>query len=170
LRPFTAYGDEYYYGNEFWDLAVKYRYVYRYSEPAIILWQRNGPANSEGNFKLLAYRTIQAGDGLTYCASGAGSCAMNGNDLRLKPWVTLMVRVIEGYELPFTSGRVIVSAGISIRRYGYGYNRRSYGADCRNAGDVHTVGRGGFFNRVRDDDADQRDRRFIRTAALYRRW
>ncbi len=106
LRPFTAYGDDYSYGNEFWDLAVKYRYVYRYSEPAIILWQRNGPANSEGNFKLLAYRTIQAGDGLTYCDSGSASCAMNGSDLRLKPWVTLMTRVIEGYELPFTSGRV----------------------------------------------------------------
>ena len=116
LRPLTAYGDDYSYGNEFWDLGVKYRYAYRYTAPAILLWQRNGPANSTGNFKLLAYRVIQSGDSLTYCYSGSGSCAMNGGDLRLNPWVTLMARVIEGYELSFTSGKVDVSG----RHFKYG--------------------------------------------------
>lgn len=101
LRPLTAYSS----AEQIWcnwaGTAMQYA---RYSAPAIVLWQRNGPTNAAGNFKLLAYRTIQPGDGLTYCASGAASCS--GSDLRLKPWVTLMVRVIEGYELPFASGRV----------------------------------------------------------------
>jgi prepilin-type N-terminal cleavage/methylation domain-containing protein len=109
LRPLTAYGADYDYGSQFFDIelgSLWCRWVYRYSDPAILLWQRNGPASSTGDFKLLAYRMIQPGDGMTYCASGAGSCAGNSNDLRLKPWVTLMVRVIEGYELPFSSGKV----------------------------------------------------------------
>jgi len=101
LRPLTAYSS----AEQIWcnwaGTAMQYA---RYSAPAIVLWQRNGPANTTGSFKMLAYRTLQSGDGLTYCASGAASCT--GSDLRLKPWVTLMVRVIEGYELPFTSGRV----------------------------------------------------------------
>jgi hypothetical protein len=101
LRPLPSYdGSHTIWNNALWTAWQQARY----SAPAIVLWQRNGPANSTGNFKLLAYRTIQPEDGLTYCHSGAASCT--GSDLRLKPWVTLMVRVIEGYELPFTSGRV----------------------------------------------------------------
>jgi prepilin-type N-terminal cleavage/methylation domain-containing protein len=68
----------------------------RYSEPAILLWQRNGPATGTGNFKILAYRTITSADGLT-----TGS----GTSLVLKPWSTLLVRLMEGYALPFSSGR-----------------------------------------------------------------
>jgi prepilin-type N-terminal cleavage/methylation domain-containing protein len=105
LRPLTHYsGEEQIWCNRWAGIVVGAAQYARYSDPAIVLWQRNGPANSTGNFKLLAYRTIQPADGLTYCHSGAASCT--GSDLRLKPWVTLMVRVIEGYELPFTSGRV----------------------------------------------------------------
>ncbi|MFA5179926.1 MAG: type II secretion system protein [Syntrophales bacterium] len=69
----------------------------RYSQPSIILWQRNGPATGVGSYKLLAYRSIVAADGLT---SGSGTA------LRLKPWVSLMVRLAEGYLLPFSRGRV----------------------------------------------------------------
>lgn len=101
LRPMAYYdGSHTIWNNALWTAWQQAQY----SDPVIVLWQRNGPANSTGNFKLLAYRTIQPGDGLTYCHSGATSCT--GSDLLLKPWVTLMVRVIEGYELPFASGRV----------------------------------------------------------------
>jgi prepilin-type N-terminal cleavage/methylation domain-containing protein len=100
LRPLTAYGGDYDYGSSFLDIdfgSLTCRYAYRYADPAIVLWQRNGPASSTGNFKLLAYRIVQATDGLT---SGTGT------SFRLNPWVTIMVRVIEGYELPFSAGRV----------------------------------------------------------------
>ncbi len=98
LRPMTSYsGEETIWNNLLWTAWQRARY----SEPVIVLWQRNGPATSQGNFKLLAYRIIQPGDGLTNGLTGA--------DLRLNPWVSLMVRVIEGYELPFASGRVDTS-------------------------------------------------------------
>lgn len=69
----------------------------QYSQPAIILWQRTGPATGIGNFKLLAYRILTANDGV-----------LTGTDpnFRLKDWSSLMVRLIEGYELPFTRGLV----------------------------------------------------------------
>ncbi len=73
------------------------RDAYRYSEPAITLWQRNGPPNLLGVFKILGYRIITSGDNLT---------TGTGKDLVLKPWSTLMVRLVEGHELPFTFGRV----------------------------------------------------------------
>lgn len=95
LRPLTSYsGEETIWNNVLWTAWQKAQY----SDPVIVLWQRNGPATSQGSFKLLAYRIIQPGDGLTNGSTGA--------DLRINPWVSLMVRVIEGYELPFTSGRV----------------------------------------------------------------
>jgi len=98
LRPMTTYsGEETIWNNLLWTAWQQARY----SDPVIVLWQRNGPATSQGSFKLLAYRIIQPGDGLTNGLTGA--------DLRMNPWVSLMVRVIEGYELPFTSGRVDAS-------------------------------------------------------------
>ncbi|OQB36905.1 MAG: hypothetical protein BWY09_01760 [Candidatus Hydrogenedentes bacterium ADurb.Bin179] len=107
LRPFNTYNvaDGVAYNNANLDIGPEYscdllwtcRNAYRYSDPAIVLWQRNGPDVGLGIFKILAYRTITAADGLT-----TGS----GKSLVLKPWVTLMVRLIEGYELPFDTGRV----------------------------------------------------------------
>ncbi|MGB5218027.1 MAG: type II secretion system protein [Smithella sp.] len=116
LRPLTSYsGEEQIWCNRWAGIVVGAAQYERYSEPAIVLWQRNGPAASgEKNFKVLAYRIIQPQDGLTYCWSGAATCT--GSDLRLKPWVTLMVRVIEGYELTFSSGRVDASG--SHLKYG----------------------------------------------------
>ncbi len=73
---------------------------YRYSQPAIVLWQRTGPATSVGSFKVLAYRLLTAADAIVTGTAPA---------LRLKPWSSLMVRLTEGYELPFTQGRVDAS-------------------------------------------------------------
>ena len=107
MRPFNTYNvaDGVAYNNANLDIGPEYscdllwtcRNAYRYSDPAIVLWQRNGPDVGLGIFKILAYRTITAADGLT-----TGS----GTSLVLKPWVTLMVRLIEGYELPFNTGMV----------------------------------------------------------------
>jgi hypothetical protein len=69
----------------------------QYSDPAIILWQRTGPATGAGAFKLLAYRILTASDGVL-----TGTAP----NFRLKDWSSLMVRLIEGYELPFTLGLV----------------------------------------------------------------
>jgi prepilin-type N-terminal cleavage/methylation domain-containing protein len=93
LRPFTSYpSSEFISGSAFAGTQA------RYSDPGIILWQRNGAATgASGSFKILAYHTIVAADNLT---TGTGA------DLRLKDWSSLMVRLIEGYELPFTSGMV----------------------------------------------------------------
>ncbi|MBN1663708.1 MAG: type II secretion system protein [Deltaproteobacteria bacterium] len=93
LRPFTSYGSQECIAT-FWGICIQYA---RYSDPGIILWQRTGPSTGTGSFKVLAYKTITAADNLT---TGTGV------DLRLKPWSTLMVRLIEGYELPFTAGLV----------------------------------------------------------------
>ncbi|MCK9196873.1 MAG: type II secretion system GspH family protein [Syntrophales bacterium] len=91
-----------------WGTGTKHRY----SNPVIILWQRNGPATGTGtppvgtgSFKVLAYRNITSADNLT---TGTGT------SLVLKPWVTLMVRVIEGYSLPITNGRV-TAAGRNLK-------------------------------------------------------
>lgn len=90
-----------------WGLWNFYRAQDQYSNPAIILWQRTGPKTDPGKFKLLAYRTLTQADGV-----------LTGTALkpRLKPWSSLMVRLIEGYELPFTSGRV--DAGGRHLKYG----------------------------------------------------
>ena len=69
----------------------------QYSDPAIILWQRTGPATGAGAFKLLAYRILTANDGVL-----TGTAP----NFRLKDWSSLMLRLIEGYELPFTLGLV----------------------------------------------------------------
>lgn len=69
-----------------------------YTDPYIVLWQRTGSGvGCAGAFKIIAYRKITAADNLT---TGTGS------SMRLKDWSTLMVRLIEGYELQFTSGLV----------------------------------------------------------------
>lgn len=68
-----------------------------YTDPYIVLWQRTGPQAGTGNFKIIAYRKITAADNLT-TGTGAG--------MRLIDWSTLMVRLVEGYELQFTSGLV----------------------------------------------------------------
>ena len=73
----------------------------QYSNPAIILWQRTGPTTGTGAFKLLAYRILNASDGVL-----TGTTP----NFRLKDWSSLMVRLIEGYELPFTLGRVDASS------------------------------------------------------------
>jgi len=103
LRPFTTYANEECIAT-FWGFCTKRA---KYSNPGIVLWQRNGPPNALGTFKILAYRTITAADGLT-----TGS----GTSLVLKPWVTLMVRLIEGYELPFNTG--LVDAAGKHLKYG----------------------------------------------------
>lgn len=79
----------------------------QYSDPAIILWQRTGPATGTGAFKLLAYRILTANDGVL-----TGTAP----NFRLKDWSSLMVRLIEGYELPFTLG--LVDAGGRHLKYG----------------------------------------------------
>lgn len=69
-----------------------------YTDPYIVLWQRTGSGvGCAGDFKIIAYRKITAADNLT---TGTGS------SMRLKDWSTLMVRLIEGYELQFNSGLV----------------------------------------------------------------
>jgi prepilin-type N-terminal cleavage/methylation domain-containing protein len=73
----------------------------QYSNPAIILWQRTGPATGIGDFKLLAYRILTASDGVLTGSSP---------NFRLKDWSSLMVRLVEGYELPFTLGLVDASS------------------------------------------------------------
>ncbi|KAF0157201.1 MAG: hypothetical protein FD159_1471 [Syntrophaceae bacterium] len=73
----------------------------QYSDPAIILWQRTGPATGTGAFKLLAYRILTASDGVLTGSSP---------NFRLKDWSSLMVRLVEGYELPFTRGLVDASS------------------------------------------------------------
>lgn len=71
---------------------------YIYTDPYIVLWQRTGSGvGCAGDFKIIAYRKITAADNLT---TGTGS------SMRLKDWSTLMVRLIEGYELQFNSGLV----------------------------------------------------------------
>ncbi len=74
----------------------------RYKLPYIVIWQRTGPATGTGTFKILAYRTITSNDGVT-TGSGTG--------LRLKTWSSLMVRLIEGYEVGFRNGRVDAQGG-----------------------------------------------------------
>ena len=69
----------------------------QYSDPAIILWQRTGPTTGTGDFKLLAYHILNASDGVLTGSSP---------NFRLKDWSSLMVRLVEGYELPFTRGLV----------------------------------------------------------------
>ncbi|MGV8079190.1 MAG: PilW family protein [Syntrophales bacterium] len=102
LRPLTSYPT-----SETIDSGFAWRTEARYSDPAIVLWQRTGHPTQIGTFKRLAHRTITASDGIT-----TGS----GTSLRLKPWTTLMVRLIEGYELPFVNGRV--NADGSHLKYG----------------------------------------------------
>ncbi|HET57236.1 MAG TPA: prepilin-type N-terminal cleavage/methylation domain-containing protein [Deltaproteobacteria bacterium] len=101
LQPFntnnsTTWGDDH----------EVYRYAWgtnrleaRYSPPAVILRQR---VNS--NFQILAHRTIRDGDGLTTADDGVTD--LRDPSVRLKPWSTLLARVVEGYELEFTDGRV----------------------------------------------------------------
>jgi prepilin-type N-terminal cleavage/methylation domain-containing protein len=79
----------------------------QYSNPAIILWQRTGPVTGTGAFKYLAYRILTEDDGVLV----TGSCP----NCRLKDWSTLMVRLIEGYELPFTRGLVDSSSGRHLK-------------------------------------------------------
>jgi Tfp pilus assembly protein PilX len=69
---------------------------YRYSQPAIVFWQRNGPSTGTGSFKVLAYRLLTASDAIVTGTAPA---------LRLKPWSSIMIRLIEGYELAYTNGR-----------------------------------------------------------------
>jgi prepilin-type N-terminal cleavage/methylation domain-containing protein len=71
----------------------------RYSPPAIILRQR-----VDSNFQILAHHTIRSGDGLT--TAGEGVTDLRDPSVRLKTWSSLLVRLIEGYELAFTDGRV----------------------------------------------------------------
>ncbi len=106
LRPY-ALGDNVtdYETTPYPGIGTQYRH--RYSQPAIVLWQRTGPASGIGTFKRLAHRTITASDGIT---NGTGLT------LRLKPWTTLMVRLIEGYEVGFRNGRV--NADGSHLKYG----------------------------------------------------
>ena len=73
----------------------------QYSDPAIILWQRTGPTTGTGAFKLLAYHILNASDGVLTGSSP---------NFRLKDWSSLMVRLVEGYELPFTRGLVDASS------------------------------------------------------------
>ncbi|MDP2852767.1 MAG: CFI-box-CTERM domain-containing protein [Smithellaceae bacterium] len=73
----------------------------QYSDPAIILWQRTGPTTGTGAFKLLAYHILTASDGVLTGSSP---------NFRLKDWSSLMVRLVEGYELPFTRGLVDASS------------------------------------------------------------
>ena len=82
------------------EISGGFGYRYRYSQPAIVFWQRNGPATGIGNFKVLAYRLLTTADAIVMGTAPA---------LRLKPWSSLMVRLVEGYELPFTQGRVDAS-------------------------------------------------------------
>jgi len=102
LRPLTTYPT-----SETIESGLLWRTEARYSDPAIVLWQRNGHPTQIGSFKVIAYRTITSADGIT-----TGS----GTSLRLKPWTTLMVRLIEGYEVRFLNGRV--NADGSHLKYG----------------------------------------------------
>ena len=69
-----------------------------YGLPAIVFWKRNS-----AGFQWLAYRILTEADGIvTYNSST--------NAWRLVNWSTLMVRVIEGYEMSFTNGRVDTSS------------------------------------------------------------
>ncbi|KQC10678.1 MAG: hypothetical protein APR62_11745 [Smithella sp. SDB] len=74
------------------------RYVY--GLPAIILWKRT----SSGN-RWLAYRTLATADGIV---------TKSGDSWRLFNWSTLMVRVVEGYSLTFTAGK-LGSTGLPIK-------------------------------------------------------
>jgi prepilin-type N-terminal cleavage/methylation domain-containing protein len=109
LRPFTAVGVNVTSSHTIQtaDWLFGTQIEARYHAPVILLWQRTGPPVGLGSFKKLAYRTITAADGLT-----TGS----GTSLVLKPWVTLMVRLIEGYELPFNTG--LVDAAGKHLKYG----------------------------------------------------
>jgi hypothetical protein len=79
------------------------RYNYRYGFPAILLWERTG-----AGFKWLAYRTLTAADGIvTYNSSTKA--------YRLVNWSTLMVRLIEGYTLPFSNGGGTSGTGVPIK-------------------------------------------------------
>ena len=91
----------------------------QYSDPAIILWQRTGPATGTGAFKLLAHRILTASDGVL-----TGTAP----NFRLKDWSSLMIRLTEGYELPFTRGLVDASG-----RY------LKYGAIIRNLAGTKTA-------------------------------
>lgn len=82
---------------------------YRYSQPAIVFWQRNGPASGTGSFKVLAYRLLTTADAIVTGTAPA---------LRLKPWSSLMVRVIEGYSLSFTAGRNDTATPARHLKYG----------------------------------------------------
>jgi len=76
---------------------------YRYGLPIILLWER-----TSSGYKWLAYRTLTAADGIvTYTSSTYA--------YRLVNWSTLMIRVIEGYALPFDNGGGTSGSGVPVK-------------------------------------------------------
>ncbi|TYT74952.1 hypothetical protein [Desulfobotulus mexicanus] len=74
----------------------QYQETYIYSDPAMILWQRKGK-----KFNVLAVKKLADGADNNILGLTNG---LSGKDLRLKDWSTLMVRIMEGWELTFEEG------------------------------------------------------------------
>lgn len=71
---------------------------YRYSQPAIVLWQRNN-----GEFSWLAYKILD---------DSTDNINTNGlPEFRLKDWSSILVRLREGTTLEFTNGTNEIQAG-----------------------------------------------------------
>lgn len=77
---------------------------YKYSVPAIVLWERR-----DGNFRWLAYKAL----------SGSSSGIVTYNDsnkrYRLASWPTMLVRLVEGQSLAFQSGGGADGSGGTLR-------------------------------------------------------
>ena len=67
---------------------------FRYSKPAIVLWQR-----TSAGYKWLAYKTLTSNDYVVYKLTPP-----DPTKLRLKDWSNLQVRVIEARPLDFSNG------------------------------------------------------------------
>lgn len=80
--------------------------TYRYSWPAILLWERRG-----GQFRWLAYKKLGSSSGIvTYSSTPT---------YRLDAWPSLLMRLVEGQELRFSNGGGADGAG-GILRINYG--------------------------------------------------
>ncbi|NJB68564.1 prepilin-type N-terminal cleavage/methylation domain-containing protein [Desulfobaculum xiamenense] len=66
---------------------------HRYSQPAIVLWARDATSPDAG-FKWLAYKILDASDSVL-----SGSYP----NFRMKPWSTLMLRLVEAQPMNFTA-------------------------------------------------------------------
>ncbi|WP_035065850.1 PulJ/GspJ family protein [Nitratidesulfovibrio termitidis] len=77
---------------------------YKYSVPAIVLWERRN-----GNFRWLAYKALSGS------SSGIVTYSDSNKRYRLANWPTMLVRLVEGQALAFQNGGGADGAGGTLR-------------------------------------------------------